>query len=130
MSLKNLKAKDIMLKEVVTCRPKEKLGAVDLKMIRAAIGGMPVINENKELVGIITQRDIMLSRFTAQITSSNVEDIMTREVIVCNPETSLKEILKLMLENQIERLPVVDESNRLLGLIVHKTILSKIYEYI
>ncbi|MCP4763626.1 MAG: CBS domain-containing protein [archaeon] len=127
MDLKEVKAKDVMVTDLVTVSPSEKIGAVDLKMIRASIGGVPVVNDSNKLLGIMTQRDIMLSRFTATITNSKVEDLMTRDVITCNLDTSFKDILKKMLENNIERLPVVDNDKTLKGLIVHKNIINEIY---
>ncbi len=126
--LKDILARDIMVTDVITASPKDRIGAVDLKMVRAAIGGVPVVNKNGKLLGIITQRDIMLSRFTAQISSSAVSDLMTHNPVTCNPDSKLKVILKKMLENKIERLPVVDDDKKLMGLIVHTVILEKIYD--
>jgi IMP dehydrogenase len=120
-------ARDIMVTDVITASPKDRIGAVDLTMVRAAIGGVPVVDRNYKLLGIITQRDIMLSRFTAQISSSAVSDLMTHQPVTCNPDSKLEEILKKMLEHKIERLPVIDDNNKLIGLIVHTVILEKIY---
>jgi IMP dehydrogenase len=116
-----------MVTDVITASPKDRIGAVDLTMVRAAIGGVPVVDRNYKLLGIITQRDIMLSRFTAQISSSAVSDLMTHQPVTCNPDSKLEEILKKMLEHKIERLPVIDDNNKLIGLIVHTVILEKIY---
>ena len=125
--LKNIRARDIMVTDVITASPKDRIGAVDLKMVRAAVGGVPVVDRNYKLLGIITQRDIMLSRFTAQISSSAVSDLMTHSPVTCKPDSKLEVILKKMLENKIERLPVIDDNNQLIGLIVHTVILEKIY---
>ena len=130
MDISQIKAKDIMVSDLITVKPTDKIGATDLRMIRAAIGGVPVVNGNNKLLGIITQRDIMLSRFTASITSSKVEDLMTREVIKCHPDTSIENILKMMLKNDVERIPVVNGDDHILGLIVHKNILESLYKSI
>lgn len=130
MDISQIKAKDIMVSDLITVKPTDKIGATDLMMIRAAIGGVPVVNGNNKLLGIITQRDIMLSRFTASITSSKVEDLMTREVIKCHPDTSIENILKMMLKNDVERIPVVNGDDHILGLIVHKNILESLYKSI
>ncbi len=128
LKLKDIRARDIMVTDVITASPNDRIGAVDLKMVRAAIGGVPVVSSKTgKLLGIITQRDIMLSRFTAQISSSAVSDLMTHQPVTCNPDSKLELILKKMLENKIERLPVVDDDNKLIGLIVHTVILDKIY---
>ena len=128
MELNEIIAKDVMVSDVVSVAPTDRIGAVDLMMIRSAIGGVPVVNKSNQLLGIITQRDIMLSRFTASISSSKVEDLMTQNVISCDIDCSLKNLLDRMLKNNVERLPVTDENNKLIGLVVHQNILQKIHE--
>jgi len=130
MKLQDLTAKDVMLQEVVTVGPQEKIGHVDLMMTRASIGGVPVVNSANKLIGIITQRDIMLSRFAASIATSTVEDLMSKTLVTCQENSSLKEVLERMISHNIERIHVVDSENKLKGLIVHKNILKKLYEYL
>jgi IMP dehydrogenase len=86
------------------------------------VGGIPVVNSDKKLVGIITNRDL---RFQKDV-SKPVADIMTREKLVTAMEgithAKAEEILQ---EHKIEKLPIVDKSNRLVGLITYKDILKK-----
>ncbi|MEE8168198.1 MAG: CBS domain-containing protein [Candidatus Hydrothermarchaeales archaeon] len=125
MTLEDLKAKDVMITELVTVSPNEKIALTDLIMTRRNIGGLPVIDKGK-LVGIITQRDIMFAR-NYDIGGLMTKDLMTKELITVEQEAYLKNVLGLMLENKIERLPVVDDG-RLVGLIVHDRILRAVYE--
>ncbi|MFX1294338.1 MAG: CBS domain-containing protein [Promethearchaeota archaeon] len=126
MSLKDVKAKNIMITKLLTISPNEKVAAADLLMVRNSIGGLPVI-ENENLVGILTQRDIMLSRFSISVGGLQVEDLMTRNPITISPETSLEQIIKIMLTKKIERLPVIEEGN-LVGMVMKIEILKKIHE--
>ncbi|NVM29163.1 MAG: CBS domain-containing protein [Candidatus Helarchaeota archaeon] len=126
MEIKDVKAKDIMVIEMLTVNPKEKVAAADLLMVRNSIGGLPVI-EDEKLVGILTQRDIMLSRFSISVGGLQVEDLMTRNPIKITPETSLEEILEIMLTKGVERLPVIKD-DKLVGLVMHGQILKKLYE--
>ncbi|MHA1265130.1 MAG: CBS domain-containing protein [Candidatus Helarchaeota archaeon] len=126
MEIKNIKAKDIMITDLLTINPSEKVAAADLLMVRNSIGGLPVI-ENEKLVGILTQRDIMLSRFSISVGGLQVEDLMTRNPITITPDTSLVEILEIMLTKGVERLPVI-ENEKLVGLVMHGQILRKLYE--
>ncbi|MHA1648777.1 MAG: CBS domain-containing protein [Candidatus Helarchaeota archaeon] len=126
MSLKDVKAKDIMITELMTISPTEKVAAADLLMVRNSIGGLPVI-ENEKLVGIITQKDIMLSRFSISVGGLRVEDLMTRNPVTITPDTSLEEILKIMLMKKVERLPVIQDG-KLVGLVMHRQILKKIHD--
>ncbi len=125
MELKKIKAKDIMIKELITIGSGEKIALADLIMARSNIGGLPVVDKGK-LVGIITQRDIMLAR-NYEIGGLMAKDLMSRNLIMVGPDAPLKEILGIMLNKKIERIPVV-ESGRLLGLIVHNRVLRAIYE--
>jgi IMP dehydrogenase len=125
IDVKDLKAKDLMVKDLITIGPDEKIALADLIMTRNSIGGLPVV-ENGKLVGIITQRDIMLAR-NYEIGGLSARDLMSRDPITVTPEAGLKEILKIMIENKIERVPVT-ENGRLLGMIVHGRILKAVYD--
>jgi IMP dehydrogenase len=123
--MKNIKAKDVMIEKPVTIRSTEKLALADLKMTRTSIGGLPVV-DGKKLVGIITQRDIMLAR-NYDIGALSARDLMNKKPVTVSPNTSLKKVLELLLENKIERLPVVDKG-KFVGLIVHGRILKVIHD--
>ncbi len=128
MSIKNVKAKDIMIQELLTISPTEKVAAADLLMVRNSIGGLPVIDDEK-LVGILTQKDIMLSRFSISVGGLQVEDLMTRNPIAVTPDASLEEILNIMLTKKVERLPVIKDE-KLVGMVMHGQILKKIHELV
>lgn len=123
--MKRLKAKDIMIKDVATIGSNEKLALADLKMTRSSIGGLPVV-DGKKLVGIITQRDIMLAR-NYDIGGLSAKDLMTKTLITISPNAGLKQVLKVLLDNKIERLPVV-EKGKFIGLIVHGRILRAVHD--
>lgn len=123
MDLRKLKARDVMVRELITISPEEKIAFADLLMTRNNIGGLPVVSRGK-LVGIITQRDIMFARHY-EIGGLKAGDLMSKEPIIVTPEASLKEVLSIMLEKKIERIPVV-EDGRLLGLVVHDRILRAV----
>ncbi len=125
MELKSIRAKDIMVKELITVSPDEKIALADLIMTRSNVGGLPVVEKGK-LVGIITQRDIMFAK-GYEVGTLCVRDLMSKTPITASPNAPLKEILKIMLEKKIERIPVV-ENGRLLGLIVHGKILKAVHE--
>jgi len=124
--LAQLKAEDIMLpaEKVITISPEDKIALADLIMTRSSVGSLPVV-EGERIVGIVTQRDIMLAK-TFQVGSLPVRDLMTKRLIVVGRDAPLKEVLRLMIENRIERLPVV-EDGKFLGLIVHGRILKELY---
>ena len=116
-----------MIKELITISPDEKIALADLIMTRHSIGGLPVV-DGERLVGIITQRDIMLAR-NYEIGGLKAGELMTRDPITVTPDTSLREVVDTMLENKIERLPVV-EDKRVVGIVVHGGILQSIKDYL
>lgn len=83
------------------------------------IGGIPVVDEDNHLVGIVTNRDL---RFERRL-DKTVDEVMTREnLVTTHQQTNLAAAAQILQENKIEKLPVVDASNRLIGLITYKDI--------
>ncbi|MBX7201844.1 MAG: IMP dehydrogenase [Bacteroidia bacterium] len=84
------------------------------------IGGIPVVDANNKLVGIITNRDL---RFEKQM-NRPVHEVMTRENLVTTTETNLVKAEAILQEYKIEKLPVVDVDYKLVGLITYKDIIK------
>lgn len=85
------------------------------------IGGIPVVDNNSRLVGIITNRDL---RFEKSMNKAVIE-VMTKENIVTTGKgTSLQKAEQILQEHKIEKLPVVDKSRKLIGLITYKDIIK------
>lgn len=128
--MSDLKARDLMKTKITSVRPDEKVAAVDLLMVRKSLGGVPILQyETDKLVGIVTQRDMMLSRFRTSIAGMTVENLMTKNPITVSPDVSIKELLGLMLSHRIERLPVID-NGKLVGIIEPDSILKAVYQTI
>lgn len=111
-----------MIMDPVTLTVDKKVGdAVDL-MNKYHISGIPIINNEHKLIGIITNRDL---RFKPN-RSESIENIMTKENIITAPEgTTLEEAEEILQHHRIEKLPVVDGNNKLCGLITFKDIQKK-----
>ena len=83
------------------------------------IGGIPVVDENKKLVGIVTNRDLRFERNR----DSLVDDVMTKENLVTTSQsTDLQQAADILQRYKIEKLPVVDKDGRLVGLVTYKDI--------
>ena len=128
MMLKDLTARDLMRTNVISVSPDEKVAAIDLLMVRKSLGGVPIV-ENERVVGIVTSRDIMISRLRTSIAGMPVESIMTKNPITVSPNDSIKKILSVMLSHGIERIPVT-ENTKLVGIVEEQTVLSAIYQKI
>ncbi|MBS9767051.1 MAG: IMP dehydrogenase [Flavobacteriaceae bacterium] len=85
------------------------------------IGGIPVIDEKESLIGIVTNRDLRFEKNN----SKKISEVMTRENLVTVGEgTSLQEAESILQDNKIEKLPVVDKNNKLVGLITYRDIIK------
>ena len=83
------------------------------------IGGIPVVDEQNHLVGIVTNRDLRFERFL----DKKIDDVMTSEnLVTTHQQTDLTAAAQILQENKIEKLPVVDKENHLVGLITYKDI--------
>jgi len=120
--IEKLCAKDIMLIDIIVSSPNDLVAAAKLKMVRANIGAVPVV-ENKNLVGLITHRDILLAGSEAM--GLKVEDLMSKDLATVNEKTSIEEISKLMADTGFQRIPVVD-GDVLVGLITQSCIIRAV----
>ena len=103
--------------------PNATVGAADALMGEYHISGVPVIENGRQLIGIITNRDM---RFVTDM-SLKVSDVMTHAPLITAEEgTTLEEAAKVLQEHKIEKLPIVDDDGNLMGLITVKDIEKKI----
>ena len=93
------------------------------KMSKYKIGGIPIIEKNGKLKGIVTNRDLRFEKNNYR----PIKEVMTSEnIITVNEGTTLKEAEKILQKNKIEKLPVVSKSNNLVGLITFRDISKQI----
>lgn len=86
------------------------------------IGGIPIVDNNNKLVGILTNRDL---RFETDKKVKKVKEVMTKENLITAPDgTDLKKAEKILHQYKIEKLPVVDKQGKLIGLITYRDILQ------
>lgn len=110
-----------LILDPVTLNVEATVGDAVRLMKEYKIGGIPVIDENKKLVGIITNRDL---RFEKEM-HKPVKEVMTREnLITANVEIDLEQAEGILQKHKIEKLPIVDKSGKLSGLITYKDILK------
>ncbi|WP_188584781.1 IMP dehydrogenase [Gordonia jinhuaensis] len=106
-----------MVTNPVTCSPTNTLAEVDAMCARYRISGLPVVDDNDELVGIITNRDM---RFEVD-QNRPVAEVMTKAPLITAQEgVSADAALGLLRRNKIEKLPIVDGNGKLTGLITVK----------
>ena len=83
------------------------------------IGGIPVVDDDNRLVGIVTNRDLRFERHMDKL----IDEVMTKDhLVTTHLQTDLVAAAQILQENKIEKLPVIDKNNRLVGLITYKDI--------
>ncbi|MBS9524368.1 IMP dehydrogenase [Litoribacter alkaliphilus] len=111
-----------MILDPVTLDIEAKVRDAEAIMSEHKIGGIPVINENRELMGIITNRDLRFIKDPNRL----IKDIMTSEnLVTAKGGITLEQAEEILQEYKIEKLPIIDEDNKLLGLITYKDILKR-----
>ena len=108
-----------MISDPVTLSKDHTLAEARELMNRFKISGLPVVDADNVLIGIITNRDVKYQ----ENLNLKVEDIMTKDnLITSDKETNLEEAKEILLKNRVEKLPIVDKDNKLVGLITIKDI--------
>lgn len=114
-----MKCKDIMTKSVKMCDKECTVKDAAQIMKKVNTGAVPVVDENDHVSGIITDRDITLHTVAEGKDPSKIKihDIMTKHVVTVNEDELVDDAIVKMKENKIRRLPVIDDNNRLTGII-------------
>ena len=127
--MKDLKASDIMMRHVVTAKGNYPARDLTLQLLHGTFSGVPVIDDDRRPVGIVTELDLIeaLQEGKDLMTGLSVQDIMTREIIFVDVDTSVSEVINIMREHNIIRVPVTD-NGKLVGVISRCDILKELAE--
>ena len=113
------RAENGMIYDPVTIRRGKTVGDALAMMAESHIGGIPVVDDDCHLVGIVTNRDLRFEQHQDRL----IDDVMTSEnLVTTHQQIDLSDAAQILLENKIEKLPVVDKDNKLIGLITYKDI--------
>ncbi|EMA44696.1 IMP dehydrogenase [Halococcus saccharolyticus] len=117
------RADDLIIREVVTASPDQTVRAVDEMMDEEGVSGAPVVDDDGEVLGIISGTDIR--PYLEVGDRDEVREAMTDEVITAPEDVDARDALELMYEHKIERVPIVDDGDRLVGLVTMQGILQR-----
>ncbi len=117
------RADELIIRDVVTADPDQTIEEVDQMMEANGVSGAPVVDENNRVLGIISGTDIR--PLLSVGADDEVREAMTSSVITADETVTAREALDLMFEHKIERVPIVNEENRLLGLVTMQGILQR-----
>ncbi len=151
--MKNKTAKDIMTSDVIVANQNDSIASVAKLLIKEKIGGLPVVNEENKVVGIISETDILkkekyieaprvvnflqgliflddvknIEEDMKKIAAYKVEDLMSKDIIKVHEDDKFDDIANIMIKKSINRVPVVDSNNTLKGIICRYDIIRAMY---
>lgn len=134
--IKNIDVTNLMSKRVITITENQSLQEASKLMYQNNIGSIIVIksgDENENVpIGIITERDIArIVGFTSIFSPTTpISELMSKPLLTATSSSTLKEAADLMQQNNIRRLPVLDNKRKLIGIVTSKDILKSVLEII
>jgi CBS domain-containing protein len=108
-----------MSEAVVTCRPEDDLGEAARKMWENDCGALPVVDEDGRVVAMLTDRDVLMGTLHggARLHELQVRDSMSRRVFTCRAADPIEDVMRLVGDQRIRRVPVVDREGRAIGVV-------------
>ena len=127
--MKSLRASDIMIRPVVSARKNASARDVALQVLTGLYSGMPVTDETGKVIGVITELDLLEAVLKGkELVRITAGDIMSKEVITANEATTAKELIKIMAEKSIVRLPITNKEGKLVGIVARCDLLKSYIE--
>ncbi|MBI3946489.1 MAG: CBS domain-containing protein [Armatimonadetes bacterium] len=125
-----MQVRDIMTIDPVACAPDDQVATAAKIMVDRDCGAVPVVDsqETRRVVGILTDRDIVVRLVARRINpvTSSACDCMTCDVYVVRPGDSIQDVVSLMEEQQIRRVPVVEDGGVLVGIVATADLARKV----
>ena len=141
-----MKVKDIMIKDVVSVNPDDNVEEALTRLFEMQISGLPVIDAQGKLIGMFTEKEVLahilpsyiekVGRFIyeenpkstrkklQELTKMKVRQLMRRDVVTTAEDTTLCEVARIMLTQRARRLPVIDKTGKVVGIIARCDILK------
>lgn len=145
---------EVMKSNVVTVKPEESIETVARRLLEHKISGLPVVDTENKVVGILSEGDLIRQakkikvplvteilggivflenpeRFYEELrrmTAVYVKDLMTKKVISTTSDSTVEEVATLMVEHNINRLPVLNNGGKLVGIVTRQDLVRVIYK--
>ena len=151
--MNDLKAKEIMTVDVRTVKKDDTVSDVAKMLIQDKIGGLPVVDEDNKVIGIISETDIHkkekyiepprvinflqgliflddmknLEKDLKRIAAYKVEDLMTEDIVTVHEDDKFDDVANVMIKKSMNRVPVVDDDGKIKGIICRYDIIKSLY---
>ncbi len=122
-----LKAKDVMSSKVITIAKEKNLYDAIQLLVCGQISGLPVVDEQEKMIGIITEKDVLNFVFSGNLKNTTVEEVMTKDVVSFSPETDVETIALSIGHNRFRRVPIV-EGDKVVGIVSRRDIIRAVLD--
>lgn len=120
-----LKAKDVMTKNVITIKPDMSLKEAIRVLVGKGISGVPVVDNSNNVVGILSEKDIINYMFSGNLNTAVVSEAMTKNIISMTSDADLDKVALLISEKKFRRVPIMD-NGKLVGIISRRDIIRSL----
>jgi CBS domain-containing protein len=124
------RCRDLMTTNPVSCSSTDTVRSAAQLMKREDVGFLPVVKdrEDKKLIGVVTDRDLVLNLIAEarHAGMTTIADVMTARPVTCRADDDLEQAISAMAQHQIRRVPIVDESDQIVGIIAQADIALRI----
>jgi CBS-domain-containing membrane protein len=123
------KASEIMTRPVISARENASARDVALQLMSGLYSGMPVTNDERKVVGIVTELDLLKAvKDGKELGGTTAKDIMTPDVATAREDATVEELISIMEEFHIIRLPIINKDDKLVGIVARCDILKTFIE--
>ena len=121
-------ASEIMTRPVISAKKNASARDIAFQFVTESYSGMPVTESDGSVIGIVSEIDILHAvNEGCELANTKAEDIMTRDVATANPDTPMTEMIKIMEDLHVIRLPIV-KNGKLIGVVSRSDIISSMIE--
>lgn len=124
------KCSDVMTKNPAVCEPGDTVVRAAEVMKQEDVGSVPVVESaaSRKLVGIVTDRDLVVKVMAGgrNVTQATVKDAMTANPASCREDDEVGKAMQVMAERQVRRVPIVDATGRLAGIIAQADVATRV----
>ena len=122
--MKTLKAADIMTTNVVTVQKDVVLTDVITLLLRWQISALPVVDGDNDIIGIVSEIDLVNMTLDGNARDTTVEEVMTKNIVSFDPEASLAELVQSFSKNHLRRVPILN-GRKVIGIVSRRDILRE-----
>ena len=123
--MKTKKVSEIMTQGVVSVKPDMRLTEAIKVMLEHNVSAVPVVDAQQDLIGIVTEYDIMNFAFSGHAAETTVAEVMIRDVVTFTPDTDVETLVNFCAKRRMHRMPIV-EGKKVVGMVSRRDVLREI----